>query len=289
MIPASIKNKIEEISGGKITGIRSVTGGCISQTFEIIVNKTLEYFLKFNPDADNDMFIKESNGLKEIAASKTIRVPAVIYAGKNFILLERIKPAPRKKHFFSDFGLQFSMLHRTNADTYGFYEDNYIGSTRQVNIAEGKEKTSWAEFYLDKRILFQYKLAEQLGYITSDLRKRISYLENKIVDILNGSEEPPTLLHGDLWSGNFITDDSGSVCLIDPAVYYGHREADLAMTKLFGGFPEEFYNSYNENFPFAQGYNERENIYKLYHALNHLNLFGKVYYGLTLALAQSYK
>ena len=136
--------------------------------------------------------------------------------------------------------------------------------------------------------MYQYKLAEKNGYATQELRAGISKLENKIEKILAGSEESPSLLHGDLWSGNYMIDENGDACLIDPAVYYGHREADLGMTKLFGGFNSEFYKSYNENYPLPDGYDYRENIYKLYHVMNHLNLFGGGYYSQAISLINYY-
>ena len=179
-------------------------------------------------------------------------------------------------------------MHRNSSESFGFYEDNFIGSNIQINIPEAGEAESWPDFYLNKRILFQYKLAEKNGYSTDELKNVIHRIESKIHDILKGSEEPPALLHGDLWSGNYIVDESGTACLIDPAVYYGHREADLAMTRLFGGFSQEFYESYMDTFPLPDNHKERENIYKLYHALNHLNLFGNGYYNTSLALAKTY-
>lgn len=140
-----------------------------------------------------------------------------------------------------------------------------------------KKKTDWATFYFHKRLLFQYQLAEKRGYSTSRLTKGFARLESMIENILAGSEEPPSLLHGDLWSGNYMCDEEGNAVLIDPAVYYGHREAELAMTRLFGGFPPAFYEGYNQTYPLPEDWEYRENIYKLYHILNHLNLFGKSY------------
>lgn len=243
-------------------------------------------FLKMNPDGT--IFKKEANGLNELGKANAIRVPEVILCGDDFILMEFIEEGIRSKTFFKDFGSNFARLHQFKGEHFGFYEDNFIGSTMQKNIPEEKEKQSWTEFYFRKRILFQYKLAEKNGYAAEELRAGIKKLENKIEEILKGSDEPPALLHGDLWSGNYISDEKGSACLIDPAVYYGHREADLAMTKLFGGFTQEFYRSYNEYFPLKPGHEYRENIYKLYHVLNHLNLFGTGYYSHAVQLVKNY-
>jgi fructosamine-3-kinase len=234
------------------------------------------------------MFLKEANGLRELAKARAIRVPEVILAEKPFILLEYIESNRPTKNFFEEFGRKFAGIHQYCSNSFGFFEDNYIGSTDQKNIASGIEKTNWAEFYWDKRIIFQYRLAERNGYAESELKQGIKALGAKISEILSGSEEPPSLLHGDLWGGNYMSDENGNACLIDPAVYYGHREADLAMTKLFGGFDSKFYSSYNEAFPLKDGWQYRENIYKLYHVLNHLNLFGRGYFSQAISLIRTY-
>ncbi len=133
------------------------------------------------------------------------------------------------------------------------------------------------------------QLAENNSYSDSRLRKAFSHIENNIENILTGSEEPPALLHGDLWSGNYMCSKNSEPVIIDPAVYYGHREADLAMTKLFGGFSHEFYDAYNKSYPLKDGYEYRENIYILYHVLNHLNLFGQGYYRQAIELMEYYR
>ncbi|MDZ7623501.1 MAG: fructosamine kinase family protein [Ignavibacteriaceae bacterium] len=250
--------------------------------------------MKYNPSASNDMFIKEANGLKELAKANAIRIPEVLSFDEDYILLEYIRPTcPRKASAgrkISSRSLGEVLLRCTNShsESFGFYEDNYIGSNPQKNIPDEKEKSSWVIFYFNKRILYQLQLAEKLGNSTSELRKGISKLENKIQEIIGDIQEKPSLLHGDLWGGNYMVDENENAVLIDPAVYYGHREADLGMTKLFGGFSSEFYRAYNETFPLEDGYEYRENIYKLYHVLNHLNLFGGGYYSQALSLIKFY-
>ncbi len=234
------------------------------------------------------MFLKEANGLKELAKSNSIRVPEVLGFEEDYILLEYIVPGNKKKNFFEEFGRCFAKLHKFTSESFGFYEDNFIGSNPQKNIPDEKEKISWIDFYFNKRILFQLKLTEKLNNSTEELRKGISKLESKIQQIIGDSNEKPSLLHGDLWSGNYMANENGSVILIDPAVYYGHREADLGMTKLFGGFSPEFYSAYQDEFPLEDGYEYRENIYKLYHILNHLNLFGGSYYTQALSIIKFY-
>lgn len=282
-----LKN-IEETLNDKIISSYSVSGGCISDSSIIKCASGKKYFLKVNYSQPDDMFLKEANGLKELQKANAIRIPEVIKAHSNYILLESIESNTRKKDFFEDFGRKFAELHKYKSDEFGFYENNYIGSNPQVNLPDNSEKNNWTEFYFNKRILYQHDLAKKNGYADSTLTSLIKKLENKISEILAGSEEPPCLLHGDLWGGNYIVDENGEACLIDPAVYYGHREADLAMTKLFGGFSSEFYTAYNHNYPLADGYEFRENIYKLYHVMNHLNLFGSGYYSQTISILNFY-
>ena len=283
-----IKNKLEDVLKISVSSFSSLSGGCISNAYKLRTTDSRNYLLKINENHKGDMFLKEANGLIELKKAKAIKVPDVILAEKDFILMEFINSSSRSKSFFKDFGIKFSQMHKYSSPGFGFYEDNYIGANPQENIPAKDEEKDWVEFYFNKRILYQYKLAEKNGYSTNELRKGIFKLENKIEEILSGSEEPPSLLHGDLWSGNYMVDENGDACLIDPAVYYGPREADLGMTKLFGGFSSEFYNAYNENFPLPDGAGYRENLYKLYHVLNHLNLFGRGYYSQAISLVYYY-
>lgn len=284
-----VKKPIEEHLGEKLKSSTSVGGGCIADSKIITTESGKNYFLKINIRFPDDMFPKEANGLKELRNAGVIRVPEVIIVRSNFILIEHLEEAPRRKFFYEDFGRKFAGLHKSKSISFGFYENNYIGSTEQKNISSENQKANWTEFYFTNRLLFQFKLAEKNGYAATKLREGIVRLEKKIESILSGSEEKPTLLHGDLWGGNYVVDDKGEACLIDPAVYYGHREADLAMTKLFGGFSSEFYMAYLEEYPLYEGWQYRENIYKLYHVLNHLNLFGTSYYEQAVRLMNSYK
>ena len=289
MFDNKTKSKIEHITNSRIISTTSLSGGCISNAYKITLEDKRNLFLKINHSHPKDMFRKEANGLKECSKPNVIHTPKVIAVEDTFILLEFIEIGKKQNDFFGSFGRSFAEMHKFTSEAFGFYEDNYIGSTPQINIPNGKEKNDWTTFYFNKRILFQFNLAEKNGYATDELRKGISFLENNIEKILFGSEEHPSLLHGDLWSGNYMVNENGKAGLIDPAVYYGHREADLAMTKLFGGFSESFYKSYNESFPLKDGYNYRENIYKLYHVLNHLNLFGSGYYRQAISLIKSYQ
>lgn len=279
--------KLETKLGEKISTSKNIGGGSIAGTQKIVTDSGKKYFLKTG--ASNDlMFQCEANGLKELEKTGAIRIPHVFDVDKDFLLIELIESGHPGTDFFEGFGRQFAELHRYIGDSFGFYEDNFIGHSRQINQTTPAIKNNWVEFYFENRLLFQFHLAEKNGFATPELIKSFKALESKIDRILSGSENEPVLLHGDLWSGNFLADHNNNPVIIDPAVYYGNREADLAMTKLFGGFSPSFYSAYNETYPLKEGHEYRENIYKLYHVFNHLNLFGAGYYGQTLSLIQSY-
>jgi len=263
-----LKSQLETILNENIRGYFPTTGKLQTESGK-------SYFLKSG--SPSRIYQCEANGLNELRKANAIGVAEVIAATDTFILTKFIERGSCRTDFHADFGRQFATMHRYQSEHFGFFEDNFIGANPQLNCATDDEKNNWPAFYFNKRLLYQFKLAEQNGYVSSRLRQHFSILESKIERILEGSEEAPTLLHGDLWPGNYISNEQGSVVLIDPAVYYGHREADLAMTKLFGGFSPAFYAAYQEENPLPDGWQYRENIYKLYHLLNHLNLFGRSY------------
>lgn len=287
MIEKQIVEKIQTWANSKILNSQPVLGGSISKTELIKFENNTVCFLKTG-SVFSDSFIKEANGLKEIKKANCIRTPEVYLADEKFLLMEYIEQGLKDQKFYSRFGEQLAKLHSKTSLKFGFREDNYIGSTPQINIPVGDENDNWVDFYYNKRLLFQYKLAEKNKLVGDELKNGFLILENRIEEILEGSEEKPSLLHGDLWSGNYLCDSNSNPVLIDPAIYYGHREADIAMTKMFGGFPDEFYYSYRKNKPLPQGFDYRENIYLLYHVLNHLNLFGSSYYGQAVRLVWFY-
>jgi fructosamine-3-kinase len=204
-----------------------------------------------------------------------------VYVDDNVLVIEFLPAIPpaNRKTFFEKFGRQFAALHRCTSSTFGFYEDNYIGSTPQQNMPRS---VSWKEFYYTHRLQYQFLLAEKNGYADAELRRCFDALGRLMDVIVPDDGEPPALLHGDLWGGNFLCIEGGTPAIIDPAVYYGHREADLAMTLLFGGFEDSFYSAYAEVYPLNPGWQKRMELYKLYHLFNHLNLFGEGYYGQVL-------
>jgi len=265
-----LENFLEE----EVTQGRAVNGGDIAQASIVETAAGKKYF--FKTAKKKGLFTAEANGLKELAKAKVFRIPEVVYADDDCLLLEWIDTGHKDSEFYVRFGTQLAKLHQYKGENFGFYEDNFIGSTPQLNIASEREKTNWTEFYWNKRLLYQFSLVEEKGFNTEKLTKGFVQLENKIESILNGSEQP-TLLHGDLWGGNYIVSSEHDAILIDPAVYYGHREADLAMTQLFGGFGKKFYEAYEKEYPLPDGADYRLNVYLLYHVLNHLNLFGTGY------------
>jgi fructosamine-3-kinase len=287
MSASEIITKIEDWAGKKVVNLVSLGGGCIANANRVSLESGESYFMKHGANQP-DMFLREANGLQELEKANCIRVPKVYLADEKFLLLEYIEPGPRTPDFFYRFGRQLAQLHRFSAQHFGFYEDNYIGATPQLNLPSRQEANHWFDFYYNKRLLYQYKLAEKKGLVGDELKNGFLMLDTRIEEMMEGSEEPPSLLHGDLWKGNFMVDGNSNPCLVDPATYYGHREAELAMTKLFGGFNEEFYSAYRSSYPLPDGYDHRENIYMLYHVLNHLNLFGNSYYGQAVRLVWSY-
>lgn len=276
---------LEEILNEKVTSNSFVGGGSIADSQKIRTSSGKEYFVKSYSQSKSNILKNEVNGLIEIQKSKSIKTPQIIYYDDNILILEFIKSGRKNKNFSQLFGIQLTEMHRLKSDKFGFYENNYIGSNHQINLPL---YSNWTDFYWENRLLYQFKLAEKHGYVNSDFRKLFNQFESVYRNIIEGTEEEPSLIHGDLWGGNYLVDESGNPVLIDPAVYYGHREAELGMTILFGGFDSEFYSSYNEAYPLFDGWKERLDIYKLYHVMNHLNLFGTGYLNQTLSIIKSY-
>lgn len=277
MTRSEINSIIRETTGNDIASLSSLGGGSISAAYKAQLSDGTSLFVKVSPHYP-DMFIKEANGLRELTKAKAIRIPCVLHADERILILEFLPASPQtsRKKFFEAFGRQFAAMHRFTAPSFGFYQDNYIGSTPQKNTPAS---ALWREFYWTNRLLFQFRLAEKNGYADSALRKLFSGLEKNIASAIPDDGEPPALLHGDLWGGNYLCIENDTPAIVDPAVYYGHREADLGMTLLFGGFGDVFYAAYNESYPLHRGWQQRMEVYKLYHLFNHLNLFGDGYYG----------
>ncbi len=281
----NLKQEIESLLGEKIKSENTLGGGCIGNAMRINVESGKTFFVKTYPGSGSQILRNEANGLRELAKANAIKIPEVIAFNEKVIVLEFIESGSKSRNFMERFGQEFAGMHRLKAEQYGFFENNFIGSNPQINQPVQKD---WLAFYWDNRLLYQIKLAEKNGYLNSEFRTACGKLESVLPKILSGSEEEPCVLHGDLWGGNYMVADDGSPVLIDPAVYYGHREADLGMTRLFGGFDSNFYSAYNEAYPLPEGWDYRIDIYKLYHVLNHLNLFGTGYYSQANSIIQKY-
>lgn len=266
---------LRELGRGDPVNLQPVGGGCIAEARIATFADGYRVFVK-SAEGLPGMFECEAKGLSALAAAGAIRTPEVLAVGDGALVLEAIIPGPRRPDFFEVFGRRFARLHSRQGPFFGFDGDNFIGSTAQRNTPVGAGD-DWPGFFVERRLRFQVELAERNGH-GSELRECLESGEAHIREIIGAAAEPPSLLHGDLWGGNYMVDDRGSPCLIDPAVYYGHREADLAMTRLFGGFPPPFYAAYTEAWPLEPGHAERLPLYQLYHLLNHLNLFGGAYY-----------
>ena len=270
-----LRETLENRFGAQLADAVPVSGGDINAAYRLTLTDGTRIFMKANRTASPAFFQAEADGLAAIRDTGAIGVPAMIAAGSderygNFLLLEWIGPAPQKRDFWETFGHSLARMHLADADRFGWKRDNYIGSTPQINAL----RESWIAFFRDCRLAPQFKQAQH--WFDADMRRRVIRLMDHLSDWL--VEPPrPSLLHGDLWSGNFITGADGQAWLIDPAVYVGHAEADLAMTELFGGFHPRFYAAYQEVNPLQAGYDERRDLYNLYHLLNHLNLFGTGY------------
>lgn len=250
-------------------------GGCINRGGQITTT-TGKFFLKWNDQKKfPGMFEAESSGLKLLQQQNSIRIPQVVGFGEKgsyqFLLLEYIEQKSRSKNYWKLLGNRLASLHHSTASHFGLDHDNFIGSLKQFNQLH----SSWVDFFIEQRLHVQLKLACDSGLAGYEWIKKFESLYDKLPSLL--PEEKPSILHGDLWSGNLITDEKGEPCLIDPAVYFGNREADLAMTKLFGGFDHEFYSCYHQNFPLQPDYEKRVDLYNLYPLLVHVNLFGGSY------------
>ena len=252
----------------------SVGGGSINEAYRIESTDGARYFLKLNDARHLPMFVAEAQGLEAIAATGTIRVPNAIAHDnadrQSFLVLEYLELVSRGNAGL--LGEQLAALHRNVGDRFGFPHDNFIGTTPQPNTPE----ESWTGFWREHRLGFQLCLAAENGY-----NGRLLRLGEKLMDALPaffaGYMPRPSLLHGDLWSGNHAYLQDGKPTIFDPAVYYGDRECDLAMTELFGGYPGDFYDAYKAAYPLDAGYPVRRELYNLYHILNHANLFGGGY------------
>lgn len=257
----------------QIKNQRSVSGGCINQGYSLI-GGNITYFVKINQASQMGMFAAEALGLKQMSATQTIRVPQPICWGiaekASYIVLEWMEFSRGTNQSWEEMGRKLgAMHHHQGANQFGWEQNNTIGSTSQINTWTD----SWADFFAEHRIGYQLKLARRRGWNFPEYTQVVEIVR----ELLTDRKPQPSLVHGDLWSGNIAVTQEGEPVILDPATYYGDHEVDIAMTELFGGFSGMFYRGYNDVFPLKKGYQKRKTIYNLYHILNHFNLFGGGY------------
>ena len=270
-----IGREIAAATGRSFTPTRAdeAGGGCINRAF-LLEGGGERYFVKLNAGERLPMFEAEAEGLKEMAATKTVRVPMPLCSGvaegQAFLVLEHLSLRGTNTRAQETLGRHLARMHRVTAPTFGWRRDNTIGSTPQPNTP----MADWVAFWRDQRLGFQLRLAAENG---GGLQHKGEQLLEHLPAFFADYRPVASLLHGDLWGGNAAATADDEPVIFDPAVYYGDREADIAMTELFGGFSARFHAAYREAWPLDAGYRVRKNLYNLYHVLNHFNLFGGGY------------
>jgi fructosamine-3-kinase len=273
-----VRAEIERVLGARVESLKPVTGGDINEAFRVDLSDKRIVFVKTNATADPEMFPAEAHGLRWLGESQALRTPGVIALSSGragepaFIVLEWLAPGSPWTGFDESLGRGLAELHRTGASGFGLDRDYFIGRLPQINTP----CDSWAEFYRSRRLAPLIERAGRSGALSGDHVRRLERLLARLEELV-GPAEPPARLHGDLWGGNLYVDRRGGPCLVDPAAYGGHREIDLAMMKLFGGFSITTFAAYHETFPLAPGHERRVALYQLYPLLVHVNLFGGTY------------
>lgn len=257
-----------------ITDQKTLSGGCINTVELLSLSNGLNCVLKSNTSAPPDFFAAEAHGLEMLRQSEGPRVPKVFKHTERFLLLEHLNEGQKSSASIEDCAISLARLHNFKGAKHGLDKDNYLGKTAQPN----SPMENGIEFFRRHRLrAFFDKANAKIPFPTTFIDK-INRLDDNLSDFMAApNEEPPSLLHGDLWSGNWLADKNGSAWFIDPATHYGFRESDFAMTELFGGFGDRFYDIYQHHFPLHHGYTQRRPVYQLIHMLNHVALFGRSY------------
>jgi len=278
MLPDALRNVLEDRLDISIESAATVGGGCIANACCVETDGS-PVFLKYGDDEVARTFAGEAAGLEALAAADSpLRVPRVYDTAPptddrpGFLVMEWINSGRKGRRFWKQFGKGLAALHRHAADAYGFDGDNFIGRLPQQN----EWTDHWPTFFREQRLAPQVAMARERDRWRTDWDRGLEALYRRLPELLPG-HPTPSVLHGDLWKGNFMVSAPGAPAVIDPAAYYGHREADLAMTELFGGFQDPFYASYRATWELEPGYETRRDVYNLYHLINHLNLFGGGY------------
>jgi fructosamine-3-kinase len=276
-----LRRFIERDLSQQVREITMLSGGAITRAARIETDSQ-PLFAKWtagNGEAPRQMFHAEARGLWAIEETGTIRVPKVRWVADDFLLLHFIEPHPRPNAMHhARLGRELARLHRTTITSFGtpvfgFERDTFLGRWRQPNAARGR----WDDFFRDSRLAPQIRWADVQEKLPPERLERLKRVLNDVPKYLRGLESVPSLLHGDLWSGNFLIDEHGAPVLFDASVYYGEREIEIAYAELFGGFDDTFFAAYNEEWPLQDGYENRRPLHQLFHLLNHLNHFGEKY------------
>ncbi len=281
MVPDNIKHLFNKVMDSRGEGnytiekLSLVGGGDINNSVKIETSKGY-FFLKYNRAKEYpQMFDKEARGLRLLNETGEIKVPEVIGNAEDttysVLILEYINSSRRVADFFENFGRSLARMHNHYGEFFGLDHDNYIGNLPQSN----KQHSDWTAFFISERLEKQITLAFNNNLIDKSTIKKFQSLYNHLEDFF--PKEKPSLLHGDLWGGNYMVSEEGSACIIDPAVYYGHRLMDLGMSRLFGGFDPAFYVAYHEKHPLEDNWREAVEICNLYPLMVHVNLFGGGY------------
>ncbi len=263
---------VGEALGAAVVSSRPLSGGDINDAYAVTLADDRRVFVKTNARAPADMFSAEARGLGWLAEADALRVPAVLAVDARWLALELIEPGRPAPDHDERFGRGLAALHAFGADGFGLDHDNYIGRLPQHNAPA----SDWPAFYRDRRLVPQLDMAERAGLIVGSARRRYDALLDRL-GALVGPAEAPARLHGDLWGGNAHVDGAGGPCILDPAAYAGHREVDLAMMQLFGGFSARVFDAYDEAYPLEPDWRDRVPLYQLYFLLAHVNLFGGSY------------
>jgi fructosamine-3-kinase len=290
-LPTSVRSAIREALHADPVNMQQISGGKISHTARVEVNGT-PYAVKWKDNAPATFFEAEARGLGLLRTAGAFRVPDVIAYGDampksvGYLIMEWIEPAPGvdPSEFASDYGRILAAQHSITAPTFGLDHDNFNGDLRQQNT----QNTSWAAFFRDQRIGVQMEIAREKGYLTQQREYILRNLMDMISDILSGATNPPSLLHGDFWSGNFIVGHGGHLAVVDPSAYYGDREIEIAYTEMFGGPPAGFLEAYRRAYPLSMGYEYRRPVLQLYPMLVHMNHFGEDYWSGVEAICRYY-
>lgn len=282
----SLSDQLSAAFGLRVSKIRRVGGGDIADSYLLDTAGGLVFAKCLGGANGLDMLQAEAEGLLEIGRAKCLPVPEVLgvaaLQSTNALLLEYIPPGGASETSSEALGRGLALMHQVTAAAHGWHRDNYIGRLPQHN----RQETDWPTFYARHRLLPQYEMAQDRGLLTPAEVPEPEALVRAVSAAVPKAR--PALLHGDLWNGNYLISDKGTPCLIDPATYYGHREVDLAMSLLFGGFPGRFYDAYFEMHPKTPGFERRVKLYQLYYLLVHLNLFGRSYYSSVKSLGESF-